>query len=84
MNIEEEVKKLIENDINKLGISLEKIEFVKEDGIYFLRIYIDKEPIININDCVNVTKLIDPILDKNNLIDKSYILDVCSKKKEGK
>ena len=41
----------------------------------------DKNGIIDIEDCVKVTHLVDPILDTIDYIKDSYILDVCSKEK---
>lgn len=84
MNIKDKVRKLIEEEVNKIGLLIDNIEFIKEDNVYFLRIFIDKESFINVDDCVNVTNIINPILDKENIIEHSYILDVCSKEKEGK
>jgi len=42
---------------------------------------IDKEGIVDIDTCVMVSKLASPILDEANIIEDSYILDVCSKEK---
>ena len=47
----------------------------------FLRVVIDKEGIIDVDDCVKVSKLINPILDEEDPIEENYILDVCSKEK---
>lgn len=79
MDIELKVKELIEPMLNEAGYLLDEVLYVKEDGNYFLRIVIDKNGIIDIEDCVNVTKIIDPILDSVDYIKESYILDVCSK-----
>jgi len=75
----DEVKKLIEGVINDNNYILDSVEYIKEDGNMFLRVIIDKNGIIDIDDCVCVSKLINPILDKANIIKESYILDVCSK-----
>lgn len=83
MSIEDKVKEVIEEPIKSLGIVLKEVNYVKENGTYYLRIFIDKEPFINIDDCVNVTNLINPILDKNDFINNSYILDVSSIEKGG-
>ena len=48
---------------------------------FLLRVYIDKEGFITIDDCVNVSNLINPILDEKDLIEENYMLDVCSKEK---
>lgn len=81
MDIEQNIKELIEESINKSGYILDEVLYVKEDGNYYLRIVIDKNGIIDVEDCVNVTKIIDPILDNVDYIKDSYILDVCSKEK---
>ena len=42
---------------------------------------IDKDGIIDLDDCVKVSKIINPILDEKDFIEENYILDVCSKEK---
>ena len=81
MNIEKEVRKLIEKDIEDAGYILDEVLYVKEEGNYFLRVVIDSTKIIEIEDCVTVSKIINPMLDDADLIKESYILDVCSKEK---
>lgn len=83
MNLEEKVQSIAEKETSSIGITVKKVEYVKEDNMYFLRIYIDKEPFITVDDCVAATKAINPILDKEDIIKGSYILDVCSYEKEG-
>ncbi len=75
----ETAKKILEPIIKDLGYNLDKIEYVKEDQNNFLRLYIDKIGGITIEDCVIVSKAINPVLDEKDLIAESYILDVCSK-----
>lgn len=81
MDIASKVKILIEETIKENGFILDEVLYVKEDGNYYLRVIIDKNGIIDVEDCVTVTRLIDPILDTANYITDSYILDVCSKEK---
>lgn len=81
MDIANKVKELIESSIIENGYILDEVLYVKEDGNYFLRVVIDKKDIIDIEDCVKVTRLIDPMLDEIDYITDSYILDVCSKEK---
>ena len=81
MDIALKVRELIEEPIKNAGYILDEVLYVKEDGNYFLRVVIDKNGIIDIEDCVTVTRLIDPILDTVDYITDSYILDVCSKEK---
>ena len=81
MGIAEKVRELIESHIVKNGYILDEVLYVKEDGNYFLRVVIDKKGVIDVEDCVTVTRIIDPILDTVDYITDSYILDVCSKEK---
>lgn len=79
--MEETVKNLIQNVIEEHGYILDEVIYEKEGSNYFLRIIIDKEGFITLEDCIEVNKLINPILDENDPIKDSYILDVCSKEK---
>ena len=77
--MEEKIRELLEGVIEENGYTLYKVEYVKENNMMFLRLYIDKEGIMEIEDCVTVSNLVNPILDEADPIDESYILDVCSK-----
>ena len=68
-------------EVNKLGVRIDNIEYLKENGNYFLRITIDKDDIVDLDTCVEVTNIINPILDESNIIDDSYILDITTKEK---
>lgn len=83
MDIEKKVRNMIEPIITENNYILDDVQYLKEEGIQFLRIIIDKDGIIDVDDCVNVNNLIDPILDEHDPIVDSYILDVCSKEKGG-
>jgi ribosome maturation factor RimP len=79
--IEEKVRNLIEKKVNDMGVNIDSIEYVKEGSNYFLRIVIDRDKPIDIDTCVEVTNVINPLLDEANIIDDSYILDISSKEK---
>ena len=79
--IEEKVRNLISKSVSELGVIIDSIEYVKEGSNYFLRIVIDRDIPIDIDTCVEVTNIINPILDKADFIKDSYILDVSSKEK---
>lgn len=81
MEISTKIKELIEKVIEENGYILDEVLYIKEDGNYFLRVIIDKKGIIDVEDCITVSRLIDPIIDKQDYIKDSYILDVCSKEK---
>lgn len=79
--VNEQIMSLIKEPLRQLGIKIDKILYVIENKQSFLRIIIDKESNINIDDCVVATNIISPILDKADFIKEKYILDVCSKVK---
>lgn len=79
--MEEKVRNLLEEDVNKLGVSIDSVIYEKEGSNYFLRIVIDRDEPIDIDTCVEVTNIINPILDKADFISDSYILDVSTKEK---
>jgi len=81
MDIADNVKNLIEGPIKESGYILDEVLYVKEEGNYYLRVVIDKNGIIDVEDCVTVTHIVDPLLDEVDYIKDSYILDVCSKEK---
>ncbi|MBO5421791.1 MAG: ribosome maturation factor RimP [Clostridia bacterium] len=61
-----------------LGYELWDVRFEKEGADWFLRIFIDKEEGISINDCVDMSHAIDKPLDEADPIEQSYCLEVCS------
>lgn len=79
--IEKKVRELIEEDVSKMGITIDSVVYEKEGSNYFLRIVIDRDKIIDIDTCVEVTKVINPLLDNLDVIEDSYILDISSKEK---
>ena len=79
--MEEKVKNLIEEEVNKLGVSIDSVTYEKEGSNYFLRIIIDRDEVIDIDTCVEVTNVINPLLDEIDFISDSYILDVSTKEK---
>ncbi len=60
------------------GCSLWDVEYVREGGDSFLRLYIDKEGGVDINDCEAISRAMDPILDEKDPIAESYHFEVCS------
>ena len=69
---------LIEPTVESLGVTLWDVRFQKEGASYYLRVYIDKQDGVGIDDCVAVSHAIDPIIDQADPVDKQYYLEVCS------
>ena len=76
--IEEKVESLIEPKIKELGYNLYDVEYVKEGKDYYLRIYIDKDTGISLEDCELVSNSVDDILDEADFIKEQYFLEVSS------
>ena len=77
--IENKVRELIEDNLLDYGVSIDSIKYEKEGNNDFLRIVIDRDKTIDIDTVVEVTKIINPLLDDSDIFDNSYILDVSSK-----
>ena len=60
------------------GCTLWDVEYVKEAGEWFLRIYIDKEGGITVNDCEAVAREMNEILDREDFVEDSYVFEVSS------
>ncbi len=69
---------LIKEPVEALGYTLWDVRFLKEGASWYLRVFIDKDGGITIDDCTEVSHLIDPIIDKADPIDRAYYLEVCS------
>ena len=76
--IEERVENLIKDKIENIGYSLYDVEYAKEGPDYYLRVYIDNEKGIDLNDCEKVSNEINEILDEADYIKEQYYLEVSS------
>ena len=78
MKVTELVEKLAKPVVEENGCSLWDVEYVREGSEYFLRLYLDKETGVDINDCERISRAMDPILDEKDPIPTSYHFEVCS------
>ena len=77
-NIATEIKELVQPITDENNLELVDVEYVKEGGEFFLRIYIDKEGGVSLNECELVTRALNPILDEKDPIKDNYYLEVSS------
>lgn len=77
-NIAGTVRDLLEPIADELGYMLWDVEYVKEGAEMVLRITIDKEEGIDIDDCEKMHRTIDPVLDEADPIEVAYRLEVSS------
>ena len=64
--------------VQQAGCSLWDVEYVREAGTWFLRVYIDKEGGVSISDCETISRILDPMLDEADPIPDSYVFEVGS------
>ncbi len=72
------VSEIIEPIINELGFELVDVEFLKEGSDWFLRVYIDHEEGINIDNCADVSRVVSKKLDEVDPVPQEYYLEVSS------
>ncbi len=80
-NILKTIREKIEVVLKKEDIYVDSIHYETEGKYHFLRIVLDKMGGIDLDTIVMATNLINPILDKLDLIEEEYILDVLSKER---
>ena len=76
--IEEKVESLVKDKIEKIGYELYDVLYVKEGSNKILRIVIDNENGISLDDCEKVNNEIKEIIDEANPIEEQYFLEISS------
>ena len=76
--ITDKVYELAKPVVEQAGCSLWDVEYVREAGCWYLRVFIDKEDGVSINDCETISRALDPILDEADPIPDSYVFEVGS------
>ena len=74
--VTERVLALAESAAAQCGCEVWDVEYVREAGAWYLRVYIDKPGGVSIDDCEAVSRTLDPILDEYDPIPTSYIFEV--------
>lgn len=72
------VREIVEPIAERLGLSIWDIRFLKEGAQWYLRIFIDKQGGVSIDDCVDMTHAISDPLDEADPIEQAYMLEVSS------
>ena len=78
MKITEQVAEFAKPVVEGFGCELWDVEYVREGSERYLRLYIDKDGGIDIEDCEKIHRAMDPILDEKDPIAESYHFEVCS------
>ena len=75
------IKESIEAPLQDMEIIVESVTWEKESNQYYLKIELDKINGIDLDTIVEATRVINPILDKYDLIDQEYTLEITSKER---
>jgi len=76
--ITKQVSDLIEPIINEMRFELIDVEYLSDRGRWVLRIYIDKEGGVTLDDCALVSGELGDLIDIKNIIEHEYVLEVSS------
>lgn len=76
--ITDKVTELAKPIVEEEGCTLWDVEYVREAGNRYLRVYIDKQGGVDINDCERISRRLDPVLDEADPIPESYVFEVGS------
>ena len=77
-DIEKKTEELVMPIIEEGGYEFWDVEYVKEGSDFYLRVYVDKEGGITIDDCVDISRALEPKLDAEDFIEEAYIFEVSS------
>lgn len=77
-SVVEKLNDKIKNIVVKQGFDLYHLEYVREGGQNILRVYIDKDTGVALNDCVSTSRLVSEMLDIEDPIVEEYTLEVSS------
>ena len=76
--ITEKVAALAKPVVEEEGCTLWDVEYVREAGAWYLRVFVDKEGGLSIDDCERISHRLDPMLDEADPIPDSYVFEVGS------
>lgn len=77
--IEEQISTMVEPIIEENGLELVEVNFIKEGQDWFLRIFIDKDDGVTLDDCELISRAVEKILDKEDPINQAYHLEISSR-----
>lgn len=78
LKTEDVLKDMAESVTGEFGLELVDVEYIKEGGTWFVRVFIDKPEGINHDDCQQVSEKLSDLLDEKDPIPHAYVLEVSS------
>jgi ribosome maturation factor RimP len=76
--IKKQISDLVEPVLDEIGFELVDVEYLSEHGRWVLRLYIDKDGGVNLDDCVRVSRELGDLIDVKDIIEHEYVLEVSS------
>lgn len=76
--LEQQISSLVEPLVLEKGLELVNVEYKKEGAHWYLRLYIDKDGGVDMDDCAGVSHVVSEMLDQKNPIPQAYMLEVSS------
>lgn len=77
-SVEQRIMAIVEPIITAKGLELVDVEYIKEGAHWYLRLYIDKDGGVDLDDCADISRAASEILDKEDPISQAYFLEVSS------
>jgi len=76
--MEHQIELLVEPIVKEKGLELVNVEYIREGAHWYLRLYIDKDGGVDMDDCSVISHMVSEMLDQNNPIPQAYMLEVSS------
>ncbi|TGE31218.1 ribosome maturation factor RimP [Desulfosporosinus sp. Sb-LF] len=76
--MEQKIGSLVEPIVRERGLELVDVEYIKEGAHWYLRLFIDKDGGVDMDDCSGVSHAVSDMLDQKNPIPQAYMLEVSS------
>ena len=73
-----EISPLAESLLHEFGMEMVDLEFLFENGRWILRVFIDKEEGVTVDDCASISRELSDLLEAKNIIDYPYVLEISS------
>ena len=78
VSTEKKLETMLRPVVEDMGYEIVDVEFVKEGPNWYLRVFVDKEGGVSIDDCELISKALEKILDENDPIEQAYFLEISS------
>lgn len=78
VSTEKKLEAMLKPAVEELGYEIVDVEFVKEGPNWYLRVFVDKDGGVSIDDCEIISKALEKILDEEDPIEQAYFLEISS------